>query len=298
MRHAYLILAHNNFNQLKKLVNLLDDIDNDIFIHIDKKSNINLEQLELDTKFSNVKIYSEYKVFWGDFSIVQAELFLFKKASLIGYDYYHLLSGVDLPIKPISQIKDFFEKNKGKEFVHYSLEFSRDKQVKRRAKFYYFFQKYRKTKNHFFSYGINLLIKCEIFLQMLFKVNRLRKSKLQVVVGSQWVSITNEFVLFILSKEDVIYKLFKYSNCSDELFIQTLLFNSKFKNKLFASENSNIPTNLREIIWEENDSGSPHIWRKEDFEYLTNSEALFARKFDCNIDDKIVSLIYDFVTLN
>ena len=298
MRHAYLILAHNNFNQLKKLINLLDDIDNDIFIHIDEKSKINLEQLELNTKFSNVKIYSEYKVFWGDFSIVQAEMFLFKKASLIGYDYYHLLSGMDLPIKPISQIKDFFEKNKGREFVHYSLEFSRQKQVKRRAKFYYFFQKYRKTKNHFISYVINLLIKCEIFIQMIFKVNRLRKSKLQVVSGSQWVSITNEFVLFILSNEEMIYKLFKYSNCSDELFIQTLLFNSKFKNKVFVNKNSNIPINLREIIWEDNNSGSPHIWRKEDFEYLINSEALFARKFDCNIDDEIVSLIYDFVTLS
>ena len=63
MKHAYLILAHNNFNQLKKLINLLDDIDNDIFIHIDEKSNINLKQLELNTKFSNVKFIVNIRFF-------------------------------------------------------------------------------------------------------------------------------------------------------------------------------------------------------------------------------------------
>ena len=64
MRHAYLILAHNNFKQLSKLVSLLDDRDNDIFIHIDKKSNILLENLSMsfNLKFSKVHIYNKYKI--------------------------------------------------------------------------------------------------------------------------------------------------------------------------------------------------------------------------------------------
>ena len=33
-KHAYLILAHSQFNQLAFLVSLLDHQDNDIFIHI------------------------------------------------------------------------------------------------------------------------------------------------------------------------------------------------------------------------------------------------------------------------
>ena len=36
-RHAYLIMAHNNFYILEKLLILLDDPRNDIYIHIDKK---------------------------------------------------------------------------------------------------------------------------------------------------------------------------------------------------------------------------------------------------------------------
>ena len=38
-KHAYLIIAHNNFYILEKLLRLLDDERNDIYIHIDKKVN-------------------------------------------------------------------------------------------------------------------------------------------------------------------------------------------------------------------------------------------------------------------
>ena len=36
-KHAYLIVAHNNFYILERLVKLLDYEFNDIYIHIDKK---------------------------------------------------------------------------------------------------------------------------------------------------------------------------------------------------------------------------------------------------------------------
>lgn len=35
--HAYLIIAHNEFEVLTKLIGLLDDNRNDIYVHIDKK---------------------------------------------------------------------------------------------------------------------------------------------------------------------------------------------------------------------------------------------------------------------
>lgn len=36
-KHAYLIMAHNEFDILEKQLILLDDYRNDIYIHIDKK---------------------------------------------------------------------------------------------------------------------------------------------------------------------------------------------------------------------------------------------------------------------
>ena len=44
---------------------------------------------------------------WGDFSQVECELALFKQAAIGRYDYYHLLSGVDLPIKSAEYITAF-----------------------------------------------------------------------------------------------------------------------------------------------------------------------------------------------
>ena len=40
MKHAFLIIAHDNPELLKVLVDLLDHPDCDIFIHIDLKSDI------------------------------------------------------------------------------------------------------------------------------------------------------------------------------------------------------------------------------------------------------------------
>ena len=38
MKHAYLIMAHNNPKILEVLLEMIDDERNDIFLHVDKKS--------------------------------------------------------------------------------------------------------------------------------------------------------------------------------------------------------------------------------------------------------------------
>ncbi|UVV53809.1 hypothetical protein NXY15_04150 [Bacteroides thetaiotaomicron] len=38
MKHAYLIIAHNEFEILKRLIQALDDERNDIYIHFDRKA--------------------------------------------------------------------------------------------------------------------------------------------------------------------------------------------------------------------------------------------------------------------
>ena len=40
MKHAYLIMAYNNLDILEKLLKLLDDGRNDIYLYIDKKLKI------------------------------------------------------------------------------------------------------------------------------------------------------------------------------------------------------------------------------------------------------------------
>ena len=120
-KHAYLIIAHNNFYILKKLIALIDDERNDIYIHIDKKTkNFKKNDFMNICKKSNVYFIKRISVYWGDYSQVQCELNLLKAAIKGNYQYYHLISGVDLPIKSQDYIHDFFDINNNIEYVRFT----------------------------------------------------------------------------------------------------------------------------------------------------------------------------------
>ena len=235
MRHAFLIIAHNNWEQLKKLVQLLDAENHDIYIHIDKKSkDFKADKFLEITNKSRIFIYQEYEVFWGGFSQVQVELFLFEKAYALQYDYYHLISGADLPLKNNKDIDTFFERNKGKEFILFDEDkLKNDPEISRRAKYYHFLQNYRrrfsqKWKNDFFTF----LERVSLVFQILFRVNRVKDLDWEIKYGSNWVSITNDLVTEILKQREKITKVFSCTNCADELFVQTVAYNCEFKDKL------------------------------------------------------------------
>lgn len=66
MKHAFLIIAHNNWNQLCKLIQQIDSSKHDIYVHIDKKAeDVPLGQIKGIAKKSKVSIYSEIVVNWG-----------------------------------------------------------------------------------------------------------------------------------------------------------------------------------------------------------------------------------------
>lgn len=121
--HAYLIMADKNIEQLKRLLKLLDAPDNDIFLHIDKKASHLMKDINSQTicTKSSVVCVPSIDVKWGGVTQIQAELGLLTCATdRREYAYYHLLSGMDLPLKSQTDIHSFFENNSGKNFVNFS----------------------------------------------------------------------------------------------------------------------------------------------------------------------------------
>ncbi len=119
MKHAFLIMAHGSLPLLKVLLSMLDDERNDIFLHIDRKSDMldGAEPLVL-SKARLFVLEQRVDVRWGNLSQIKAEYVLFEEALKHGpYAYYHLLSGQDLPIKSQDYIHQFFHEHQGKEFV-------------------------------------------------------------------------------------------------------------------------------------------------------------------------------------
>src|SRR4051812_35408709 len=100
MRIAYLILAHNNYTHLQKLIDALNEFDCKFYVHIDKKSP--LPNLKGD---NIIFIKNRVKVYWSTFSEVQATLHLMDEAARDRrHDYFVLISGVDYPIRSNAEI--------------------------------------------------------------------------------------------------------------------------------------------------------------------------------------------------
>lgn len=102
MRHAFLIIAHNEPEILAVLLRQLDAPDFDVFLHIDARATAMRE------RFSSYKpslgryflLEHPLAVCWGDISQMDVEMRLFRAAMQQGsYAYCHLLSGVDLLLK-------------------------------------------------------------------------------------------------------------------------------------------------------------------------------------------------------
>ena len=81
MKIAFIILIHEYNEQQKKLIKHLSK-DFDVYVHIDKKLNINIEDID----YKNVFAFKEYKVYWGSFNQICATLLLYKEANKNKYD--------------------------------------------------------------------------------------------------------------------------------------------------------------------------------------------------------------------
>ncbi len=291
MKHAYLIIAHNEPTILKVLLQMLDDDRNDIYLHVDLRAAelFSMAQGFQLKKGKLIVLKERIAVHWGDISQVEVEYRLFEIALKNGpYAYYHLLSGVDLPIKTQDYIHDFFKRHAGKEFIGFWNEPIHRRDVYRKVYRYYLFTSYFK-EGSYFIHGITAFIR-NVFLAIQKIIKFRRKYDWDVFYkGFTWVSITEHFCHYLVEKKEYIIKTFKYTLCPDEIFIQTLVWNSPFQANIYdfsaASKGS-----MRAIDWQR---GNPYVWKQEDFEDLKSSPYLFARKFSSEYPTIIYSLFED-----
>ncbi len=290
-RHAYCIIAHKDIYCLNKLLECIDDSRNDIFLLIDKKSDIDSSEIcqpsnsQLFTPPRNVNIY------WGDISQIKAELHILEIAKKYGqYDYYHLLSGQDLPLQSQDMIHTFFDNiPKGTNFIGFTSTDKPDASLKPKIEYYIPFIKYLRCTNKYKCYLFDKTRSFVINIQKRFNIQRYDISLFKK--GANWVSITEPFVEFLISNKKDILKTYRGVLCPDEIYKQTLLWNSKFRDTIYdSSEEYN--GCLREIDWKR---GNPYTYRSNDFNTLTSSNKLFARKFDSQVDKFIIDAICDKV---
>lgn len=288
MRHAIMIMAHADWPMLVRIASLIDHSDIDIVLHINARSS-DWDKSLLDgvCKYSRIFHAERVEVSYCNYSQVRAMVSLLECARMHGpYDYYHLISGADLPIHEMPVFLDFFDKNRGKEFVGFSSEYDLD----------------YARRGHYFSNAIRMnrgivrkslyrLNKYIIGIQKILGIDYTSGFCGEIKKGSDWWSITDVAAEWLLSHEHEFVKYFKRAYCPSELFAQTLLWNSPLCCNLYNISDENLGS-LREIDWTR---GRPYIWRKSDYHTLVDSPCLFARKFDSRTDNEIIELISNHV---
>lgn len=276
MKHAYLILAHNEFDVLRRLVLALDSTSNDIYVHIDKRIKT-LPSLHADVSSLHI-IEDRVKSFWGDVSLAEAELNLLAAAIKNGpYDYYHIISGTHFPVKKLPVIESYFLAKEGSS-VMMPMDTSREEIEMKMGKRHFFLRhlvdkrKWLKGIYHF------------CWLTVLhFQKKRVGDVSFVTGKASQWCSLTDAAALALVYSRAQIIENYKHSFCCDEFFVRSFL------------EKQGLPIIFdNQFCYIDFVNTAPRTLNGADYDMLVKGPFLFARKMSSKqneLVDKLLSFV-------
>lgn len=283
---AVLILAHKNIDQVIELASRLST-DFEIYIHLDKKANITVDQSRKIKKITKGYI-SKYDVKWGSYSIVKATIDLMKMALNNNQNtYFHLISGQDWPLMSPAKIYEYFE-HTNQIYMNYWPAVSMRKTGEPEiwwAKYYFNYDSINRRTTFGKVYHRLLLL-----VQTVLRINKLNKYGLKedyIYAGQEWVDIPRdalEFAITYYEQHPNLEKIFSTSFCSDEMWLQTILCNSEFKPR--------IEKNIHHYIEMTEKHGSrPAILDEEDYSKIISGNYWWGRKVERPISDKLINLL-------
>lgn len=276
---AYLILAHKDPEQLARLVAALP-ANSPIMIHFDLRADPALFDLAVKRLGMRPKLQfvERFACHWGGFEIVQGMISLIRSLASceINFDFATLLSGVDYPIKSNREVAAFLNQHRGEEFIKSFLLTAPNR-----------------WSEHGGYYKIPNRVLCR-HLSYRSRVVRLpgfRKMPggLQPYGGSQWWTLSRDAIAYIarfVDRRREFLSFFRRSFIPDELFIQTVLSNSHFADRVAQDD-------LRFMIWDRPAPPYPATLTLRDLDVLLASNKFFARKFDMHIDADILQALDD-----
>ena len=292
LRHAYLITAHSKKAQLLNLLGLLDDPENDLYLHIDKKAQGFTEaEMIAAAPHSRVSFVPRLDARWGSETFIDAILSLICLASEEEHAFYHLLSGVDLPLKPQSEIRAFFNAHMGEEFVSFERETAKTYIIEGRIARWHWRQPVHPLLKKFHRRAAP----ASIFLQRVFGVNRIKNAPVVFQKGGVWFSITHALARYAVEEMPRYRAYYRHTSCADEIWLQTLVANSPFmQRRAYMGWDDELAATMRYVDWS-GGGASPRVLTSADFDMLMHSGMLFARKFDDAVDADVIKQISDCV---
>lgn len=248
----------------------------DVYIHLDKKTDIAPFAALLTG--SNIHfITNRVKVYWGDYSIVQATINGFEEILATGkpYDYIQLMSGQDYPLTTTQAFHSFLQNNPGKVFMHYESVEDQWQEALPRIRNYYFSHLQLPKGTYQVEKIANALLP-----------KRHLPNGITAMGRSQWFTASRESIAYVvdyIKKERWVTRFFKYTWAADEMIFQTILYNSPFRQHM-------VNDNLLYLDWSAGEA-SPKVLTMADAPAITASGKFFARKFNAETDCEILDFL-------
>lgn len=293
-RLAFLISAHTDAAQLARLVGSLPD-ESDFFVHIDRKSDISqFHCLTVDSRVHFIK--HRVDVVWGSINEVEYQMEMVRAALSVGTDFDFLitLSGMDYPIWSKQRISDFFEQSCGKEILCGNDLSWQDAPAR-------IYREYRLLASRPWRNG-SIKNKFRVAVRKILSAIGVRKplefsiggKSYHLYKGAAWWAISSQLARYVLSEWDNNVELVRYFStgfCPAETFVQTVAFNSEWKEKCIEEKSRYVSlaslTPLTYIYYHP----VVKILTEEDFTSIIESNKMFARKFVSGQSDKLVALL-------
>jgi hypothetical protein len=281
MKIAHLILIHKNPAQLERLIHLLDHPAFDFYIHVDKKTDIT--PFLHSAKRKNVfMVRRRTKVYWAGFGTIQATLNGFREILHAGdYDYINVISGQDFPLKSAGKIYQYIEKRFGSEFITCESIEGSWRIAAPRIRLY-----------HLINWRIPGKFRLEKWVNKVLPTRKFPFNH-QIVGRANWFTLTPaaiRYCLDFIDQHPELIRYYKYCWGADEFIFSTILYNSTFRER--------IVDNLIYVDWTGQTQGHPRFLLSGDLPALKDSDKLFGRKFDMEVDDGIFALLEEWIGLN
>ncbi len=282
MRQAILITAYHDPAQLQRLIDYFDS-DFELFIHIDRHSNLKVNRHFFS---SNVHIFSRYNTYWGSVNHLRAILLLMRKALLHNeLEYFHLITGSDYPIPTLQEFKAFCESHSNENYLEYfplprkawdsegGLE---------RVRYYWLQQWLLKANGCSPGYWITTW-----FVKIQRKTGLRRHFTHfggHLFGGGTYWSVSRQAIEQAMNYLDTnpdYLRRFRFTKIAEEICLPTLWVNSGIN----LTNDS-----LRYIDWSDN-GHSPRTLTMQDYEAIRASGALFARKLHSKVSDTLIQML-------
>lgn len=307
MRIAFLNLCHTDPQVVARVANKLTKNPNfDMYIYVDAKTDIEpfVELLK-----DNKQVYfleDRQKVYWGGYHAILATYALLEEAlaSPRHYDYVVAMQNLDYPIKSNSYIEEFFEKNKGTEYIrgcriaktddwHYAEKYkiynSRDKD--------FYLKKHSKPVKLLWD-GMNAL---KSITTIGFNgVHKENGEEIDLYYGTAQWAVTRECAEYMIDfrkKHPKFDKRMQHIKFPDEEYFHTIVHNSEFKTRCVKYDEpvQRWLVNWRNIHYFEFPDEGVVTFTEKDFAKLMQLDELFCRKVRSGVSDKLMDAI-DAVT--